>query len=172
MPQCTATGLESLSACHRDLLDLCDRLEEIADTLPRPDRQLCLHAARAIQPLIARAHQVEEAVLFPALESEAVPMADMRITLERLRLEHCEDSCFAEEVHDELMALGRGDDRLLLEATGYMLRGFFEGLRRHIGQERMLVSALLARREGHGQSAECTVPPRAAPSRTPASISR
>jgi hypothetical protein len=146
MPAPDTSGLDGLSACHRDLLDLCDRLEEIADSLPRPDRQLCLHAARAIQPLIARAHDIEEAVLFPALETEAVPLADMGDTLERLRLEHCEDECFAEEVQDELMALGRGDDRLVLEATGYMLRGFFESLRRHVGQERMLLAALLARR--------------------------
>ena len=62
--------------------------------------------------------------------------------VERLRLEHVEDECFAEEVQYELMLLGQGRPVLAPEATGYMLRGFFEGIRRHIRHERDLLADL------------------------------
>ena len=143
--QSQSAEFSALTQSHSALLDLCLRLEEIADSLPHPDRQLCLHAARMLPPLVARAHKVEEDVLFPALMRDAALLTDMPATLDRLRLEHCEDECFAEEVQDELLALGRGDAHLVLEATGYMLRGFFEGLRRHIAQERLLLDALVER---------------------------
>ncbi len=139
-------AVAALRNSHDELLALCGRLEEIADSLPANiDRQLCLHVARAVQPAIMRAHALEESILFPALAAENALLADMPAVLERLRVEHCEDECFAEEVQDELLALGRGDSRLVLDATGYMLRGFFEGIKRHVAQEQMLLGALIER---------------------------
>jgi len=49
---------------------------------------------------------------------------------------------FAEEIQIELMQMTTGQPVLTPEATGYMLRGFFEGLRRHVRHERELVAAL------------------------------
>ncbi len=112
---------------------LCDDLEAVADSLPRStDRQFCLHLARQIGPLLRDAHAVEENVLFPTILERSEHGLEL---VERLRLEHIEDECFGEEIQHELMQLGRGQPVLAPEATGYMLRGFFEGLRRHMRHE-------------------------------------
>lgn len=139
----TSTGL---SMELRDAFDrqmgLCDLLEGVADSLPsRLDRQQCLHIARMIGPLIKQAHAAEEAMLFPHL---TVGHSDGCELVERLRLEHIEDECFAEEVQFELLQLGKGQPVLAPEATGYMLRGFFEGMRRHIRHELELIAAVHA----------------------------
>lgn len=132
--------MESLSRVPPELVQtferqmkLCDDLEAVADSLPRAtDRQFCLHLARQIGPLLRDAHALEERVLFPAILTRGDSGADV---VERLRLEHIEDECFGEEIQHELMQLGRGQPVLAPEATGYMLRGFFEGLRRHMRHE-------------------------------------
>jgi hypothetical protein len=111
---------------------LCDDLEAVADSLPsRLDRQFCLHLARQIGPLLKAAHAAEERHLFPSIAGESTSGE----LIERLRLEHIEDECFGEEVQHELLQLGQGLPVLAPEATGYMLRGFFEGLRRHMRHE-------------------------------------
>lgn len=121
-------------------MNLCDLLEHIADSLPqRLNRQECLHAARLIGPLIKQAHAAEEQLLFPEV---AAALGDGPGVIERLRLEHIEDECFAEEVQYELLQMGQGRPLLAPEATGYMLRGFFEGVRRHIRHEIDLLSRL------------------------------
>ena len=120
-------------------LALCDSLETIADSLPdRLDKQECLHMSRLIGPLIKQAHDAEEQYLFPEV---AAALGDPGI-IEKLRLEHIEDECFAEEVQYELLLIGQGRPLLAPEATGYMLRGFFEGIRRHIRHEQDLLGRL------------------------------
>jgi len=122
-------------------LALCDSLETIADSLPgRLDRQACLHLSRLIGPLLKQVHAAEEQLLFPEV---AAALGDPSI-IETLRLEHIEDECFAEEVQYELLLLGQGRPLLTPEATGYMLRGFFEGIRRHIRHEQDLLHRLAA----------------------------
>lgn len=130
------TSLEWLQRAHAEQLALCDRLEEIADSLPgNVDPQKCLYAAKALGPLIKGVHTYEETILFPWLESTSDIQPALRETLNRLKFEHCEDACFAEELTDTLLRLGSGQS-VNVEATGYMLRGFFEALRRHIAFER------------------------------------
>lgn len=129
-----------LTATHRDQLALCRSLEAIADSLPsHVDRAACLNAARALGPLISRAHDLEERLVFPAIEARHAISA----SIERLKYEHMEDVCFSEELHDALMAYGRGSPRPAPDAFGYMLRGFFEGLRRHIAFEQEIIVPLL-----------------------------
>lgn len=133
-------GAPALLAAFERQLNLCDLLEAIADSLPdRVDRQQCLTVARMIAPLIKQAHAAEEEFLFPGLSGRH---ADSDAVIEKLRLEHIEDECFAEEVQYELMQIGRGQPVLQPEATGYMLRGFFEGVRRHIRHEQELLSLM------------------------------
>lgn len=137
---------QMLVATHRDQLALCKTLETIADSLPADiDRCTCINAARALGPLITRAHELEEDVIFPAIESRADKHVGMDRMIERLKYEHMEDVCFSEELHDALMAYGKGDDRPSPEAFGYMLRGFFESLRRHIAFEQEVIVPLLER---------------------------
>lgn len=129
-------SLAWLHQAHDEQLSLCRELEEIADSLPgNINRQKCIYAAKALGPLIKGVHHYEETVLFPWLETGSQDAQHMRETLDRLKFEHCEDECFAEELTDALLKLGSGNP-VNMEAVGYMLRGFFEGMRRHIAFER------------------------------------
>ena len=121
-------------------MNLCDELEGLADRLPgQIDRQTCLHLARMIGPLIKNAHLAEEEHLFPNVTAAHERGGEV---VENLRLEHVEDECFADEVQYELLQMGKGLPVLAPEATGYMLRGFFEGIRRHIRYELELLATL------------------------------
>ncbi|WP_246745832.1 hemerythrin domain-containing protein [Ciceribacter sp. L1K22] len=124
-----------LRRAHQEQLALCRELEEIADSLPANiNRQKCIYAAKALGPLIRGVHHFEETTLFPWLSDREYGDLDLSRTLDRLRFEHCEDECFAEELTDALLHLGAGE-AVNMEAVGYMLRGFFEGVRRHIAFE-------------------------------------
>ncbi|WP_245408845.1 hemerythrin domain-containing protein [Rhizobium wuzhouense] len=128
--------LDWLYRAHEEQLALCQELEDIADSLPASvNRQKCIYAAKALGPLIKGIHHYEETVLFPHLQARPEANDHLSTTLERLKFEHCEDECFAEELTDALLRLGSGA-AVNMEAVGYMLRGFFEGLRRHIAFER------------------------------------
>ena len=130
--------------CHDALLVLCDELEALADSLPSgTDRQRCLHLARAVPPLVASSHAIEEELLFHPLSCLAGRVPDMPSTLERLRFEHHSDLCFAEELNDMLLAFGRGDELMTADAVGYMLRAFFESVRRHVAFEKEILVPLL-----------------------------
>lgn len=133
---------------QNEQLALCDQLEEIADTLPdNVDRQACMHTARALLPVVNRAHRMEEDILFPLVEKSRAAVTDTAATLERLRIEHAGDECFVEELVDVLMSYGAGTPNQSPEATGYMLRGFFQGLRRHIAFEKELFGPMFSRND-------------------------
>lgn len=139
--------LESqFKSAQDEQLALCDQLEEIADSLPdNVDRQICIHTARALLPVISRAHRMEEDILFPLVEKTETAVTDTNATLERLRIEHAGDECFVEELVDVLMSYGAGAPSQTPETTGYMLRGFFQGLRRHIAFEKEILGPMLSR---------------------------
>jgi hemerythrin-like domain-containing protein len=116
-------------------LALCNELEEIADSLPaNVNRQKCIYAAKALAPMIRSLHHYEETIVFPRIKPWQNGSADDE-TLSRLRYEHLEDEGYAEELTEALYNLGSGEP-VNMEAVGYMLRGFFEGMRRHIAFER------------------------------------
>lgn len=118
---------------HSEKLRLCEALEEIADSLPgQVDRLKCLGIANVLVPLLRDIHRYEEDVIFPAYEI----VAGCGATTRRLRAEHTEDECFADEVTETLLAIGHGDAVANPEAVGFMLRGMFETMRRHIAFER------------------------------------
>lgn len=136
MPRDTVS-LDWLSGAHREQLLLCDALEEIADSLPdNVNRQKCIYAAKILMPLIHGLHRYEEQVLFPHIYAKSGGTESLQETLSRLKFEHCEDECYAEELVDTLLKLGSGARDINVEAAGYMLRGFFETIRRHIAFER------------------------------------
>ncbi|WP_158625944.1 hemerythrin domain-containing protein [Arsenicitalea aurantiaca] len=130
---------------HRLLLALCDQLERIADRLPDGiDRQECLVLARALGPALYRIQTVEETLAFPVLAGWQSLEPEMAETLERLRFEHQSDLCYAEEIQDMLRAYGEGRPSPAPDAAGFMLRGFFEGIRRHVAFERQALLPLAA----------------------------
>lgn len=115
---------------------VCTALEEIADTLPDDiDPQRCLQLAMSLVPLIHAAHRFEEDVLFDALKRSGGSDEQLVQIFERLHGEHYEDESFAEEVTECLREIASGA-KLNFEKAGYMMRGFFEGLRRHVAFER------------------------------------
>jgi len=144
----SANDNSKLTTMYEDALHdqnaLCDQLEAIADSLPDHfDRQACLWMAQSICVVVERNHKFEEHVVFPKLEQAWRQVPDMERTLERLRFEHCADDSYAGELRDALMPYGRGRPEVPPSTIGYMLRGFFEGLRRHIAFEREIVLPLL-----------------------------
>ena len=144
--------LEALEKAHLTQLTLCDMLEQIADSIPgQIDRQTCARLAERLLPLLRDIHSFEEEILYPqALESPGTA-PDIETTITRLRFEHCEDECFAEELADALHELGTGKAPGNPEATGYMLRGFFEAMRRHIAFEHEHLVRLLRASATEGQ---------------------
>lgn len=138
------TELDLVAASHRRQLALCTELETIADSLPdRADPQRCLHLARALCRIVMDAHELEERVLFSRVGDMEPRAPDLAASIERLRWEHFEDLCYGEEIRDALYDLGRGDPRIGGDTLGYMLRGFFEGMRRHVAFEREVLVPLL-----------------------------
>lgn len=131
-----ATPNAVMKSAHGEKLQLCDALEKIADSLPWVDRLKCLSTANAIVPLLRSIHQYEERIIFPAYEVAAAGSNANLASTRRLRAEHVEDECFAGEVTEILLAIGRGETVKNVEAVGFMLRGFFESVRRHIAFER------------------------------------
>jgi len=137
----------------RDQFALCDTLESIADSLPHSiDRQTCIHTAKALGNVIQSAHQIEEELIFPYLETRILSIRDPQATFDRLRLEHAGDEFAAEEVIEVLLSLGRNDPIQSSEATGYMLRGFFDNLRRHIAFEQEILGAALVQALAEGNA--------------------
>lgn len=131
-----APSLPLMLMAQDEQFALCRELEDIADSLPASiNRQKCIYAAQGLNTLIKHAHTYEEKVFFRWLEENIRMDGALEATITRLKFEHCEDECYAEELSDVLLKLGRGD-AVNVEATGYMLRGFFESRRRHIAFER------------------------------------
>lgn len=127
--------IDSMRSHHERLFAMCGRLESIADSLPNEvNRQECLVVARDVYPVVKEAHDFEEQELFPHLQT-SVATDPLNDSLERLRFEHWEDEAFAEEISEVLGRIGRGGSLAEAEKLSWMLRGFFEGARRHIAFE-------------------------------------
>jgi len=144
----TNLGLEPMArkmSEHMNLIfNLCCQLEHIADQLPdNVDKQDCLLVARSIHPVVKHAHEFEENVLFPVLREKIHDDQLLEQTLQRLQGEHLEDESYAEEVHHGLISFVSGLSEVSIDSLSYMLRGFFEGMRRHLAFEREHVLPLL-----------------------------
>lgn len=128
--------LEQLSVHHKNQLDLCNRLEGLADRLPNNvDRQECLSMSWQIFPVVREAHKFEEETLFPALYAKCQTEKSLQQSLERLKFEHWEDESTAEDISLSLRELVSDPVSANTEKLSYMLRCFFEGVRRHIAFE-------------------------------------
>lgn len=136
---------ETFEGRHRAKLSVCERLEAIADSLPhKVDRLACLAVAADLLPAVRKAQAFEESVIFPVFSGTA----ERAETLRRLLAEHVEDEAAAEELTETLLAIGHGHEIDNPEALGFMLRAFFEAVRRHVAFERehvmpMVVAARL-----------------------------
>jgi len=124
--------------------ELCRNLEKLADDLPNDvDLQNCLTLAKAITPILREAHEFEEKTLFPELKNRFSDDEQLMATLERLRFEHWEDESFADELRESLIGYATDQTPEVVNSLSYMLRGFFEGVRRHVAFEREHILPLL-----------------------------
>ncbi|AGB44928.1 hypothetical protein Mesau_02506 [Mesorhizobium australicum WSM2073] len=122
---------------HDQKLRICDELETIADGLPaKVDRLKCLLVANELLPLLRMSHAYEEEYVFPAFASDTTHVASRVASVRRLKAEHVEDECSAQDLTDTLLAIGHGGAVANPEALGFMLRGFFDNMRRHVAFER------------------------------------
>lgn len=127
---------EEILSHHKTQLELCNRLEHLADNLPDGfDKQECLSLSWQLFPTVKQAHQFEEKHLFPLLLSGEVSGENIEKSLERLKFEHWEDESSAEDIGMFLKQLVQRPTEANVDKLSYMLRGFFEGLRRHIAFE-------------------------------------
>lgn len=124
---------------------LCDALEGFADRLPDDvNADECLALAQMVYPTVHRAHQFEENVLFPMLVKCNGDSEQIGNTLDRLHGEHWEDEAYAEELAQALRDFATCDEKNRnVEMLAYMIRGFFEGLRRHLAFEREHILPML-----------------------------
>ena len=135
-----------MGRAHDETLLLCDKLEQIADGLPHAvERALCIAISERIVPMLKASHAYEEEVVFPAFAAAAAQPAVGDASVRRLKAEHVEDECAAQDLADILFAIGHGAAVDNPEALGFMLRAFFEAMRRHIAFEREHVMPVLAR---------------------------
>lgn len=133
---CNGDPRAILRRAQGEVLGLCDILEDIADSLPdRLDRRKCKLAAATIEPLIANIHKFEEQTIFPMARRELWRLGAPNRSINRLEAEHCEDQGFAGELSGALSNVLEGG-AFNPEMLGYMLRGFFESVRRHTAFER------------------------------------
>ncbi|MEQ8824647.1 MAG: hemerythrin domain-containing protein [Filomicrobium sp.] len=125
---------------HDWKLELCDALELIADGLPNTAQPaLCRSVVHVLRVGLPQHVALEEQLLFPALRRSSQFGVDCERVLRALEQEHESDDPFAHEIADELEQLAGGDKPRNSEMLGYMLRGFFIPLRRHINWENVTV---------------------------------
>lgn len=137
----TDRSFDHLNHCYSSLLRLCDDLETVADRLPAAiSPHDCKLLAARLDMLMTETHVEEERVLIPLL------MSDGRVELSqlanRLRREHEVDTVTMQEVVEALRTLAGARPMTSPDATGYLLRAFFESLRRHIHSEQDIIALL------------------------------
>jgi hemerythrin-like domain-containing protein len=126
----------------------CDQLEALADLLPDSvDQQDCLLIAQNVMPLVLRAHAFEEQVVFPYLDQDPNLPDGARQSFERLKFEHIGDEDYANDLCLALRDFVTDKQKSNPETLSWMLRGFFEGLRRHVAFEQALILPLIEGRQ-------------------------
>lgn len=135
-----ANPLDRIMAEHRYQLDLCDTLEMIADGLPDSvDRRLVAEAVGVLQRGLTPHFKAEEQFLFPLLRTKGSGDPSLIAALDQLEAEHTRDDDISSELVEELDVLAAQGRARNPEMLGYMLRGFFEGQRRHIAWENSVI---------------------------------
>ncbi|MEK1947226.1 MAG: hemerythrin domain-containing protein, partial [Ensifer adhaerens] len=99
----------------------------------------CSEIAEKLPSTLLAVHRLEDQILFPAIMA-ARGTDDGQRLIERLRDEHRHDGKLAEQVARVLHELLHARCPHSWEAIGYMLRAFFETVRRHIATECLLLT--------------------------------
>jgi hemerythrin-like domain-containing protein len=135
---------------HLTSLDnLCRDLEMIADGLPASiDAQTSLVIAGNIVPIISSAHKFEEEHIYPILLNAVRNGTTMKVEIDRLKSEHWIDSDLGEEISLALKEYVSNQNPVKAETLSWMLRGFFESMRRHIAFEHAVILPVVRKKLG------------------------
>jgi len=132
---------------HERQEDMCQVLEQIADSLPHGfDRDVVSKVVSYLECDLVLHIRDEEDGLFPLLEIRGFPEDNLDEILAQLALEHATDECFAYELVESLEVLARGERPKEPNTLGYMLRACFESHRRHLAWENTVVLPLARKR--------------------------
>lgn len=124
---------------------LCDQLEAIADSLPNSlDRTVVLSATRFLRHKVPAYHRDERDCLFPMLERRAPQSFGMNGIAMMMQNCQVDDEDYAFELADILETLADQQRVGNPDATGYMLRGFFQSYRRYLAWQRLTILPLAA----------------------------
>lgn len=138
--------LDVLARAHQAQLELCDTLERIADDLPAViPSGMTRWIARSLTHELPLHHRDEERGLFPLLERRCAPSDLPPGAIAQLCMEHAADEDLAGEIAEALSLLAGTDDQANPNALGYMLRCFFECLRRHLVWEDTIILPMAQR---------------------------
>jgi hypothetical protein len=134
-----------LAAVQERELNLCRLLEFIADALPSPpDRKIVAAAIPGLRVTVLRHEVILRQILLPRLrDSRSIPSKHIDATMQRLSRDNAMDMLLANDAADLLEAsiadhAGQPNAGML----GFVLRGFFEGRRRHIEWEKAVLIPL------------------------------
>jgi hemerythrin-like domain-containing protein len=132
--------LRLLEEEHALQRELCDLLEQLADSLPfEIDRSQAEVAKAILDGSFTRHTQFEEQALFPLIRQRVPPGDDLHAMLARLEDEHQHDESEVMEIGEALSSIASGKPPENADMLGYQLRGFFESQRRHISWEDSVV---------------------------------
>jgi hypothetical protein len=135
-----ATPADLLAEFLAEQFELCAELEALADSLPlRMDTYAAMSLLERLHATLHRCQRFEEGEIFPAL---ATRRPDLRPTLDRLRAEHFEDQDQASDLRDAVEGFLTRREPPKAEEIGYMLRGLFTSLRRHLAFDRDVILPL------------------------------
>lgn len=139
--------LDWLSSEHEQQEELCLILEEIADALPGPvDRLRAKYSRNALRTDIPRYIAIQERYLFPLMRRRAKTKDNIDALIQRITIANSADEGLCYDTADQLeaaIATGRPKKPDML---AYMLRGLFEGRRRHIEWEHAVMIPLARKR--------------------------
>ena len=136
----SADPVDRIVAEHTWQLELCDALEYIADGLPDSIDRRLVHEVVAILGYGLEAHfRAEEQLLFPLLRQRGGGEPSLVAALDQLEMEHVRDEDVSSELLEELTFVAEQGRARNADMLGYMLRGLFEGQRRHIAWENTVV---------------------------------
>jgi hemerythrin-like domain-containing protein len=129
-----------ISEEHALQRELCDLLEAIADGLPHSfDKALAVIAVSILEGSVPRHMRLEEEALFPSLRDRVAADHPLHAALSCLEDEHERDGATLVELTDALKTAAAEGTVANPDMLGYMLRGYFEGQRRHIAWEDRVV---------------------------------
>lgn len=118
---------------HKAQRALADLLEAVADGLPdQVNPASATLAASLLRDSVIRRTALEEETLFPLVEARAAEGSPLARAVALARREHRDCAGRAIELAEELDELAREGRARNPDALGFMLRAFFDALRRHL----------------------------------------